>query len=362
MTHRITRRDFLALPAALAGAGIAGSIAEASSPLKDQAARAGVLFGAAAANAMFQEPAAREAILRNCAILTSTGEMKWDALRPGPAEFHFDGADFFVQFATRNGLAVHGHTLVWYQALPRWFDATVTRANGVDHLTQHIQTVVSRYRSKIRFWDVVNEIIDPRSRRAGLLRESAWLRLIGPDYIEQAFHTARAADPHATLVWNEDELESDNDYSRAKRRAVLNLLRDLRKRRVPVDALGLQAHLKPAFRKDNPDYLDFLRALKDTGVKLLVTELDVIDTQIPEPGRDESVASLYFDFVTSTSRILRPVSIQVWELSDARNWMDTFMTNWRRADGLPHRPAVLDENYRPKPAFQKLAEALREIS
>jgi endo-1,4-beta-xylanase len=354
----IARRNFLAMAAsALANAG-----EDADPPLKDLAQRAGILFGTAATNRMlFQEPAATRQILRNCSILTSTGEMKWSALRPGPSQFDFSSADAFMQFAAQNRIAVHGHTLVWYQSLPDWFGSVVNSKNAPDYLARHIRTVLERYRSKIRYWDVVNEAIDPKSNRPDMLRDSPWLRLMGPDYIAQAFREARAADPDAALVWNEDDLESDTAYSRSKRRGVLNLLKSLRKKQAPVDGFGLQAHLKPTFNKNNRDYLDFLRALEDTGVKLLISEMDVIDTGLPARGRDEAAASLYYDFVSSTCRIFKPAVIQVWELGDSRNWMDTSMPSWRRADGLPHRPAILDSGYNPKPAFRKLQQALEEL-
>jgi endo-1,4-beta-xylanase len=359
------RRDFMStVSAALAvgsGLHLAEAAEQASPSLKELGQRKEILFGAAVSNRRCQEPAARQQILRNCSILTSEVEMKWSALRPSPTQFNFAGADYFMQFSEKNHLAVHGHTLLWYQALPVWFSSVVNSGNAADFMTRHIQTVVERYRPKIRYWDVVNEVIDGKSTRPDKLRDSPWLRSIGPDYIEQAFHATRAADPEVTLVWNEDDLESDTEYSRIKRHAVLNLLRTLRKQNVPVEGFGLQAHLKPAFNKDSRDYQDFLRALKDTGVQLLITELDVIDTALPALGRDAAVAALYYDFVSTTCRIFRPVALQVWELSDSKNWMDTSMPSWQRPDGLRHRPAVLDDDYVEKPAFQKLQQALEEI-
>jgi endo-1,4-beta-xylanase len=361
----LRRRDFLStVSAALAvGSGLrrAEAAAPASPSLNELSQRKEILFGAAVSNRRCQEAAALPQILRNCSILTSEGEMKWSALRPGPTQFNFAGADYFMQFCEKNHIAVHGHTLLWYQAIPAWLSSVVSSGNAADFMTQHIRTVVQRYRSKIRYWDVVNEVIDARSPRPDKLRDSPWLRFIGSDYIEQAFHTAWTADPDATLVWNEDDLESDTEYSRTKRHAVLDLLRNLRRKNVPVEGFGLQAHLKPAFNKENRDYLDFLRALKDTGVQLLISELDVIDTAIPALGRDAAVAALYYDFVSSTCRVFRPAALQVWELSDSRNWMDTSMPSWQRPDGLRHRPAVLDDDYVEKPAFQKLQQALEEI-
>jgi endo-1,4-beta-xylanase len=362
-----TRREFLAGSGAAALLGRASVVSagseleEGGSSLRELAKKSGILFGTAVLNSMMQDSAARQHVLNQCSLLTPVGALKWDALRPSPSEFDFGAGDAFIQFAEQNRIVAHGHTLLWYQAIPLWLNSVANKSNANELLAQHITTVVQHYRTKISFWDVVNEVINPKSTRADMLRESPWLRLIGSDYIERAFHLARAADPHATLVWNEDDLESDTDYSRVKRRAVLKLLSELLGRQVPVQGFGLQAHLKPSFSKNNRDYLDFLRALKDTGVKLLISEMDVIDTDIPARSRDEIVASLYYNFISATCKVFKPVSIQVWELSDYRNWMDTSMPEWRRKDGQPHRPAVFDERFVPKPAFIKVQQAFREI-
>src|ERR1700722_14593208 len=152
------RRDFLStVSAALAiGRGLrrAEAAEQASPSLKELGERKRILLGSAVSNRRCQEPVARQQILRNCSIVTSEVEMKWNALRPTPTQFNFAGADYFVQFSEQNHLAVHGHTLLWYQALPAWFDSVVHSGNAADFMTQHILTVVQRYRSKIRYWDV----------------------------------------------------------------------------------------------------------------------------------------------------------------------------------------------------------------
>jgi endo-1,4-beta-xylanase len=358
-----TRREFFGMSSAAAVLNTAGSLraSEAALSLKGMAQKSGVLFGAGVLNSALGDSKAREQILRHCSILTPVGTLKWDALRPEPAKFDFTGGDAFVQFTEQNHLIAHGHTLLWHEALPRWFPSVVNASNAAAFLTEHIRTVVGRYREKIQTWDVVNEIVEPNSGRPDGLLDSPWVRFLGPECIDQAFDSAHTADPAATLVWNENNLELDTAYSRAKRRAVLRLLPQLLKRHVPIQAIGLQAHLRPTFRKTNRDYSDFLRALKDIGVKLLISELDVIDTDLPAADRDERVAGLYYDFLSTTCRIFKPVSIQVWELSDYRNWMDVSMPNWRRADGLSHRPAVLDSDFMPKPAFARVQQVLQEI-
>ena len=70
-------------------------------------------------------------------------------------------------------------------------------------LHDHIRTVVGHYRGKVAQWDVVNEAIDDQ----GQLRDSVWMRVIGPDYIDLAFRWAHEADPDAKLFYNDYDLE-----------------------------------------------------------------------------------------------------------------------------------------------------------
>lgn len=54
-------------------------------------------------------------------------------------------------------------------------------------MLNHIKTVVGRYAGKIHFWTVVNEAVEPSDGRSDGLRNTPWLRLLGPDYIDMAF-------------------------------------------------------------------------------------------------------------------------------------------------------------------------------
>ena len=54
------------------------------------------------------------------------------------------------------------------------------------------------------------------------------MELLGPEYIDIAFRTARAADPHALLAYNEYGVEYDNAEEDARRAATLQLLRRMK--------------------------------------------------------------------------------------------------------------------------------------
>src|SRR6202034_3166496 len=82
----------------------------------------------------------------------------------------------------------------------------------------------------------------------GGFRNSPWQKVLGgegpvPAYIEVAFRTARRVDPKALLVYNDYGIEGEDDASAKKREAVMGLLREMRRRQVPLDALGVQSHI-----------------------------------------------------------------------------------------------------------------------
>lgn len=339
------RRTALALPlAGLLGAGPAPG-------LRDAAAASGRLYGAAVQRASLTDPARAPAFAAECGILTPETALKWRDLRPAPDQFAFGDADAILDFAARHGQAVRGHTLVWHEGLPRWF-GSVTTATAPTALAEHVRTVCARYAGRLHGWDVVNEPIDAAA--AGGLRDTAWLRLLGPGYVAEAFRLARAADPAAVLALNEYGIEADG--ADAKRRALLALLRGLRNAGAPVQALGMQGHLQAGDRFATlPAFLADVRAL---GLRVLVTELDVTDAPLPaDPvdARDAGVAATYAAFLRGVAEGGGAEVVLTWGLMDDQSWLQRHKP---RADGQPKRPLPLDSEGRRKPAWFALRDAL----
>ena len=71
-----------------------------------------------------------------------------------------------------------------------------------------------------------------------MLRKSPWSVIIGPDFIEKAFEYAHEADPDAILRYNDYGLENP-----AKRNKLITLIKWLQEKKVPVIAIGSQAHV-----------------------------------------------------------------------------------------------------------------------
>jgi endo-1,4-beta-xylanase len=305
-------------------------------------------FGAAVRDGPLAEEADyRAALARHCRQIVGEGGLKWFDIRPSRERFVFDAPDKHLDFASRHGMELRGHTLVWYGAMPDWTKTIASAAEAERELTGHIERVMGRYRGRIRSWDVVNEPIpdDPSSRSD--IRPSIWQQRLGESHIALALRTAARVDPGAQLVMNEYDIEFVGARFRRKREAFLRLIRDLKLRNVPLHAIGLQGHLRAELPIDKEGLSAFVSELRSLGLEVLVTELDVIDDKLPGPPdlRDALVAARAYDFLEAISVVAKPTAILSWGITDKHTWVPIY---FKRTDGLANRPLPLDEAYRPK--------------
>ncbi len=352
----ITRRLVVA-GGAIAAAGACR--AQPAESLAETAARRGVLFGAAVEpETLDRDPDFAALVRRECAGLTPENHMKWNLLRPAPRRFDFAGADRLVEIARAQGMAVHGHALLWHEANPDWLARELSPGTGAEILYEHIDGVVGRYAGRVRSWDVVNEAIERNDRRPDGLRRSPWLDALGPDYIPMAFEAAHRADPAARLVLSDYGFEYDDEtWMVEKRGTTLERLAEWRRDGVPIHALGIQGHLlgdrPPAFGEA---LRRFLRDVARLGLEVYVTELDVNDQNAPGDvaGRDEAVAEVYGVFLRTVLDEPAVRMVTTWGLSD-RYTSKTDM--FPRPDGAPVRPLPFDRDLAPKSARRVMAQA-----
>jgi endo-1,4-beta-xylanase len=326
--------------------------------LREIAHSKGLYFGTAVSDSQLKRPDFTPLLLDQCSILVAENQMKWRATHPEQGRFDFTQADFFMDFAESHHIPARGHNLCWHEHNPPWLDAAITQQNAVSLLTTHIQTVVGRYKGRIYSWDVLNEAIDPSHKNPQGLRNSLWLQNIGEDYVELAFRTAAKADPSAVLTYNDYDIETDTTTQQAKREAVLAMLQRLIKKGVPIQALGVQSHLRT--NEGTPTWSGlnkFLLEIEKLNLQVFVTELDVDDSlmlaDIPE--RDRQVAELYRSYLENILRHNSVKAVLTWCLSDRDSWLQNFRP---RKDGLPQRPLPFDAQLNPKPAFFALRDSL----
>ena len=349
----ISRRETLLGAATALGAFTGAAYARPSSLLTIGTRRA-VPFGAAVRPALLGADAEyTNAILGYCDEIVAEGGFLFADLHPQRKEFRFEQADLVSNFAAANGLGLRGHTLVWYGVMPPWTEQIATAAEAERELVGHIQTVVSRYKSSIRSWNVVNEALRDDASRASDLRPLIWQRRLGADYIAIAFRAARAADPSAQLVLSDYDVEFVGARFRNKRAAFADLVRSLLDQGVPLDAIGLQGHLKGELEIDRQGLGAFCREVKKAGLEVLVTELDVVDNQLAADVqmRDLQVAARVREFIGAIAAEAPLAAVLTWGITDRYTWVPMY---FKRSDGSPNRPLPLDDAYRPKPFMQVL--------
>ncbi len=326
-------------------------------PLGDRALANGLLYGAAVHTDYLAEPDFESTFWHECKILVPENELQSKNLRPTPDQFDFTKADQLSQFAREHNLRIRGHSLLWHILLPDWFIEIVNAQNAEQFLINHIQTVAGRYSGQMHSWDVLNEGIEPGDDRPDGLKKTPWLEFLGPEYIEIAFRTAAEADPGALLVYNDYGIEYETRYSYAKRRATLRMLEQLKMKGVPIHAVGIQSHLNASAANFNPErFREFLRDIASLDLKILITELDVTDRDLPVDSvlRDRIIASVYEDYLAVVLDEPATIAVLTWGLSDRHTWL-----SWSspREDNLPVRPLPLDAQLNRKLAWNAIARA-----
>jgi len=316
--------------------------------LREAADQVGVYYGAAISpGPLDADPGYGAALVRETNSITIENHLKWNLVHPAPGVYDFAVADRLIDFAEANGMRVRGHTLLWDQNLLDSTPAYVTDMTDPVALralvTEHIQTVVGRYRGRIETWDVVNE---PLRTLGSVPYENVFHRLLGPGYIAEALALAHAADPDAALMVNETLVE----WPGPKFEALLALATDLLERGAPLHGVGLQGHF---FAGAIPELLQInIEALAALGLRVELTEVDIVlhgsddlASKLERQGRE------YRGVAAACMAVPACVGLTTWGITDAQTWIDSFL-----GPGLA--PLPLDESYARKPAYFGLRDGV----
>lgn len=330
------------------------------------------LLGTALGESGLQE-AEMQLLCRQFSAITPENCMKMDAIHPEENRFHFGPADALVSTASAQGLRVNGHALVWHEQCPGWIfraaNEPADRELVLQRLRNHIAAVAGHFAGNVQSWDVVNEAIADGD---AYLRDSQWLRATGEDFIAEAFRAARRADPNAVLIYNDYGIEAP-----PKREKALRLMRDLKQRGAPVDAIGIQGHWQ-LNGIPFPQIEEAILAFHHEGFEVMITELDIdVVTRADEganvgtrqrTGTDpyaEGLPSelqqrlalqygqLFALFRRHQDKIGR---VTLWGLHDGRSWLNHWP--YQRAN----HPLLWDRGLRAKPAYAAVLAALQQPS
>lgn len=351
-----------------------------AAPSLKEAFKKDFLIGAALNPSQFTGSNAVQAhfIKKQFNSITPENVLKWEIVQPEPDRFDFSLADRYVHFGEANHMFIIGHCLVWHQQVPAWVfknpdGSPVNRDTLLNCLSNHIFTVVGRYRGRIKGWDVVNEAVN----EDGSLRQSPWLKIIGPDFLVKAYQWAHAADPQAELYYNDYSTENE-----PKRDGALALIRRLQAAGIHLAAVGIQEHVRLDW--PSPQSIsDTITAFSKLGVKVSITELDVdvlpaafagnrADVSLNAAGRadlnpyphglPDSVqsalarryAELFSVYMKHHAEMER---VTFWGVNDGDSWLN----NWP-VRGRTNYPLLFDRTGQPKPAYAAVLETVRQMN
>ncbi|HEY3971929.1 MAG TPA: endo-1,4-beta-xylanase [Candidatus Sulfotelmatobacter sp.] len=331
------------------------SAASAPATLRQLADARHILIGAAAASAYLGDADYSAILGSEFSQLQAENEMKFGVIHPRPDNdpnpYDFKGGDALVAFSQSHNMVVRGHTLVWHNQIPDWAKkGNYSAVQLAEILHSHIKTVMTHYASKVYAWDVVNEAFNDD----GTMRHTIWFDQPGigagggTKYIEQALRWAREADPNAKLFYNDYDAEEMNKKSDA----IYAMAADFKKRGVPLDGIGFQAHVTLKF--DDPAKLvSFARNMErfaKLGLELHITELDIRlgDSSAASLGAQ---AKLYAEITTLCVQQPACKLIQTWGFTDKHSWIPQFYKGQGWA-------LLWDANYQKKPAYEAVHDAL----
>jgi len=287
--------------------------------------------------------------------------LKFGAIRPDLGIVRFATADRLCAFAEVSNLLIRGHNLIWNEFLPDWVKH-LTKSEISELLDRHIDEVAGRYAGRVHSWDVVNEPIWPDHNNVNGLRGGPWFAALGPDYIERSFRRARQADPHAKLVLNEAGIEYASPSGSRRRYFLLQLIKRLLDKSVPLDAIGFESHLWAPTGYDRDVFLEFTKSIQDLGLDIYITELDVSDLDLPDDIgiRDRVVADCYRSYIRDITNFPSVKVIITWELSDKWSWRADGIRSGRTPTARWPRTLPFDIHMQPKLAYQAITDALRK--
>ena len=267
-----------------------------------------------------------EVILKNeFSTITAEYEMKMNPISTGSGVYNWTAADKIVAYGNANGINVHGHALVWYQAVPDWLkNYKGTNEEFALEVKKYITDVVTRYAGKVKSWDVVNEAADDNGNQ---MRNTIFLQKMGPNYVKDCYQWARDA---ANAAGDKNLLLFYNDYATssnlAKQDRVYTIVDDLKASNL-IDGLGFQMHntyLNPTKAQMETD----INKAVAKGLKIHISELDMQvnpandittftnERRIAQKDKYKEIVKLYNALPAANK-----YAITIWGMKDNESWI-----------------------------------------
>ena len=288
-----------------------------------------------------------DVILKNeFSSISAEYEMKMDQISTASGVYNWTVADKIVAYGNANSINVHGHALVWHNAVPQWLkDFSGTDAEFAAEVKKYITDVVTHYAGKVKSWDVVNEAVDD----SGAMRNTIFLQRMGPNYVKDCFQWARNA---AIAAGDASLLLFYNDYATSTNTAKQDKV---------VDGVGFQMHntyLSPTKAQIQTD----LNKAVAKGLKIHVSELDIQVNQFNDISaftneRRLAQKAKYKEMVQIYNALpaANKYALTIWGMRDNESWIP-FSTELNHPGN--DWPLLYDSNFAVKSSHTGFLEGL----
>lgn len=305
-------------------------------------------------NAIKNEAKYDEALSTHFSQLTAEYEMKMNRIWTSSSSYNWSDTDYLVDYAEANDMEVHGHTLVWYQSFPEWFkNANYDSTAFENNIKRYITDVVTRYKGRIKSWDVVNEVF---ADGGGHRQEGTILPIFNDPiaFYGRCFQYARDADPDAILFYNDYSVVLDS----GKRAAMKRMATRFKNEGYPIDGLGDQFHYREVTSKETikSGFADMV----STGLLMHISELDIrmntdkSDSYTFTDAEAAKQAATYKFIVEMFEAIpdAQKFAITTWGVTDKYTWL----TGWWHPKEYP---LLFDREYNKKKAYTGFLEGIK---
>jgi endo-1,4-beta-xylanase len=243
----------------------------------------------------------------------------------------------------RGDMLVYGYSNFQWTFLKDLRDSSRDELIGI--MKNHIVQVMSHFKGKVNLWPVVNESRNPTELAEEGEPYDMFGAIIGADYVDIAFETARKADPSATLIYN----ECRNEQSKGSHGRLTQSTRDIVNRlksKGLIDGVGIQMHLDGS---QPPDIDDLIQTLKSYGMPIYLTEFDVDMSKVPGTSEEKNriQAQIYKNVFKACVDLGVCRDVYFWETGDKYSWPGGTAT-------------MYDDDLKPKPAYFAIRKVLLE--
>ncbi len=275
----------------------------------------------------------------------------WAPYEPIPGMTRWKRILPVISWCKENGITTKAHHLVWTNpaGYPDWLsDFSVPMSEEL--LKARIINLVTGFKGKIDDWDVVNEATHTRTwKHVEVSYATKEPIQDAADFCEIPFRWAYSANPEGNLVLNEFQ----QIMSLTMRQRFYNLVAELQKRGTPITGLGIQAHEPWDCWFPPKEVWATLDYYTEFGYPLHITEF------MPQSSGKEITGGWRKGVWTEENQA--DFAEQFYRLcfghpaTESICWMEL-------SDQYVYLPGggLIDENYRPKPAYNRLRKLIHE--